>query len=344
MSAKTVTRRRQFRSRCRSAGVVLVSCLYLMGCAGDGLATEAVYEPAVSAGQILSPSGMIASAPLYSAPGPAFSVPGMPVAPSRGAHAFLNLLAPGAVAVRNHSIYLADIGYLRLFRYDMAHMALSRFSDYVSGTISAMAVAPDMTLYVADVNAGRVLHFSVEGKLLQIFTSAAAMARPVGIVLDEANGRVLVADNLYKHVIIFNSLGQPMGTIKSERARSVDSLAAGPDGLYLVDRLAHEVLVMGYDGADRYTLGAGVLKDPLTVAVDRFNRIFVTDASDDSIKIFEGDELLSSYGRSGGGPGSFNRVTSLCIDHDILYAADSLNRRIQTFRIAPPGLGALPNE
>lgn len=100
---------------------------------------------------------------------------------------------------------------------------------------------------------------------------------------------------------------------------------------------------MGLDGADRYVLGGGVLKDPLTIAVDGFNRIYVGDAFDNSIKVFENGELAAEYGAGHGGT-SFNRITSLFIERDRLYVADSLNRRILTFRIAPPAIGKPAHE
>ena len=76
--------------------------------------------------------------------------------------------------------------------------------------------------------------------------------------------------------------------------------------------------------------------------MDRFNRVFVSDSFDNTLKVFEQGQLVASVGGSGVLPTSFNRVTGLWIDQNMLYVVDSLNARIQTFHIAPPGAPARP--
>ena len=247
------------------------------------------------------------------------------------------------MAARDNTVYIADSGHRRLLRYDAAYMALSPFSDHPADGVQALAVGPDMSLYVADVKAARVLHFSWDGKLLQSFSSDTALSRPVGVLIDPTGAALYVADNLYNHVVMFNALGRPAGTLKSQRAHSLAAMAGGPDGLYLLDSVAREVVVLGLDGADRYALGGGLLKQPAALAVDRFNRVYVGDAFDNSIRVFERGVQVASFGAGSGGV-AFGRIASLFIERDVLYVADTLNRRIQTFRIALPAAAAGPHE
>lgn len=339
MSGKTVTKGSGAERRFQAGAFLTSLCLCLSACAVSGPASDV----AAANRPLLTPASSITGARLYAPPGPVFGALARPVPPATVAPTYLNFLAPSAVAARNNAMYVADIGHRQLLRYDAAYMALSRFSDYPAGSVTALAVGPDMSLYVADADAGRVMHFSWDGRLLLGFSSDMAMGRPVGILLNDASGQVLVADNLYNHVVIFNSLGRPTGTLKSQRMHSLAAMAGGPDGLYLVDRLGREVVVMGLDGEDRYALGDGALKDPAAIAVDGFNRVFVADAFDDSIKVFVDGEMAASFGAGHGGA-SFNRIASLFIERDILYVADSMNRRIQTFRIAPPATARPANE
>lgn len=250
------------------------------------------------------------------------------------AASYLQFIAPTAVAARNGIVYVGDTGLRRILRYDTAQQTMTHVGTH--GGSGPMTVASDLSLYVADTEARSVLHLAWDGRTVQRFSHPTALARPVGIALDEANGLVMVADGLYRHIAVFNTLGRLMATLKPEQAGSIDALASGPDGLYLVDRTDRRVVVVGLDGIDRYTLGDDVLNDPLAIAVDRFNRVFVSDGFDNTIKVFAGGTLAATMRLSGAAHG----VTSLHIDRDLLYVADSLHRQVQAFRL-PTMTGAV---
>lgn len=251
---------------------------------------------------------------------------------------YLPWLSPTAVAVRGNIVYVVDSGRRQIFQYDLEQQNMTPFADYSAGAVSGITVAPDLSLYVADINARKILHFSVDGRLLRTFGNDLEVARPVAVLLDEHSGNLLVADSLYNHVVVFNSLGRVLSVLQSSEGRSIEAMASGPDGLYLVDRLSKQVVVIGPNGADRYVLGRGTLKNPGAIAVDRFNRVFVSDSFDNTIKIYEHGQLAASFGGSGATPAAFNRITSLWLEQNMLYVADSLNVRIQIFRVAAPGM------
>lgn len=255
---------------------------------------------------------------------------------------YLSWQLPTVVAARANHVYVVDGGRRQIYRYDLHRQTMTPFADYAAGAVAAIAVAPDLSLYVADIGAHQVLHFSVDGRLLRTFNNQSELVRPVAVLLDEPSARLWVADSLLNHVVVFNSLGRVLAVLRSNVGRSIEAMAQGPDGLYLVDRLSRQVVVIGQDGADRYTLGQGTLKMPGVIAVDRFNRVFVSDSFDNTIKVYEQGQLLASVGGSGVTPASFNRITSLWIEQNMLYVADSLNARIQTFHVAPPGAPARP--
>ena len=268
--------------------------------------------------------------------------PGSAPAKKPGLAGYVSWQFPTVVAARANFVYLLDAGRRQIFQYDLALQTLTPFSEHSVGAVSALAVAPDLSLYVADIAAREVLHFSFEGRLLRKFGNEFELVRPVAVVLEEFGGKLYIADSLYKHVVVFNSLGRVLSVLRSNEARSIEAMAQGPDGLYLLDRLGRQIVVIGRDGGDRYTLGQGTLKMPGAVAVDRFNRVFVSDSFDNTLKVFEQGQLVASVGGSGVLPTSFNRVTGLWIDQNMLYVVDSLNARIQTFHIAPPGAPARP--
>lgn len=251
---------------------------------------------------------------------------------------YLTWLSPTLVTARGNYVYVVDGARQQIFRYDLARQSMAPLADYVASAVTAIALAPDLSLYVADSQARQVLHFSVDGRLLQRFYNEFELARPVAAWRDEASGNLWVADSLYKHVVLFNSLGRVLSVLRSNQARSIEAMVPGPDGLYLLDRLGRQVVVIGHDGTDRYTLGQGTLKMPGAIAVDRFNRVFVSDSFDNTLKVYEQGQLVSSIGGSAGTPASFNQITGLWIDQNMLYVVDRLNARIQTFHVAPPAL------
>lgn len=245
---------------------------------------------------------------------------------------------PTAVAARGNYIYVVDGGRRQIFRYDLALQTMMPFTDYDASSVSGIAVARDLSLFVADANARQVLHFAFDGRLLQKFANDMELTRPVAVLPDERSANVLVADNLRSQIVVFNSLGRVVSALRPMTARSIEAMAQGPDGLYLVDRVNRQIVVVGHDGAERYVLGKGTLKMPGAIAVDQFNRVFVSDIFDNTIKVYEREQLLATIGGAGANQASFNRITGLSVDQNMLYVVDSLNARIRTFRVALPGL------
>lgn len=307
-------------------GMLFMAGVLMLGC-------TAPLRSNVDAGKqsLLTHWSTITGARVSARPDPFNATAGRP-----GISGNLQLISPAAVAARGNYIYIADSGRGKIFRYDSAQLSMTPISDYSGTATGNIAVAADLSLYVSDINSQKVLHFSLDGRLLRTFDNALEIARPVAVLVDASNGQVLVADSLLNHVVVFNSLGRVLSVLRSDEARSIEAMASGPDGLYLVDRVGRKIVVVGMDGRDRYTLGAGILKQPGAIAVDWFNRVFVSDSFDNTIKVFESRKLLTSFAGGGAVPASFNRITGLWIEQNMLYVADSLHARVQTFRIALP--------
>jgi hypothetical protein len=279
---------------------------------------------------------MHAPAP-FGAPAPGRARPAMPMpmaAPSAPGD-FVQLQQPAALAARANIIYLADAGRRQIYRYDVGPNRLSVLAPYAGGAAANIALAPDFSLYVAEAG-GALAQYGVDGRLLRRFGQGLReLGRPVAIALDESGARLAVADSLYRHVVVLSTLGQVIAVYQPDEAQSVEGMVRGPDGLYLLDRLGRRVVVIGWDGAPRYTLGEeGELKLPGALAVDRHNRVFVRDNADHTIKVFVDGRLAGSYAGERG-PG-FGQISAMTVDQNQLYVADALNAQVQTLRIAPP--------
>jgi len=259
------------------------------------------------------------------------------------------LQAPTALSARGNELFIFDNVSRILYKYDLLQEAISEFfSDaalfnynLTTSRMTSIHVANDLSLFVADPNNARVLRFNNLGQLITTYSDPLNLSRPNTVILNERNGWVYVADSVYGHIVVFGNTGMPILAINSGAAgtgsfKMVKDMAFGPDGLYVLDLLSKEVFVMSEDGAPRYAFEAEGLVNPSAIAVDNFNRVFISDLQDNTIKVFENGMLSMVYGGPGSGAGQFYDITDLALDGNLLYVADSLNGRVQVYTVEPP--------
>lgn len=311
----------------------ILLALILVGCATDS-------SDAVTQRQVLQPWTEITGAQAATLP------QGLSVQMSSPNAGYITLSRPTAISARGNDIYLLDAELRRIFRYDNFKQTLTPFATTLSvETGMRIYAAPDMSVYVTDPAHARVLHFNWDGTPLPSLVSRGNLASPVAVVVDEHNSQILVADGLFNSIIVFDSLGMALSTFKPQQVLSIASMAAGPDGIYVVDRLATRIVVLGWDGIFRYTFGADALSEPGAIAVSRDNLVFISDNFDNTIRVYrrqraEGNNvmIMDKIGGIGVAPGSFNSIGGLAAADDLLYVADSLNGRVQIMLINPRAL------
>lgn len=297
------------------AGLGIVAALTLAGCATSATAQEGLLRP---------------WAELTGARPGALSG-GMT---ERGG--YVQLRHPTAVSARSNDIYLVDAGLRRIFRYDRAQQTLAQFTTLTPDTRTSIYAAPDYSVYVVNPAREQVLHFTRDGVALPSLSSPGNLARPVSVAVDEGGGRVLVADGLYDQIVVFNSMGRPLSVIKSQQVRAVAAIALGPDGIYVVDRLTRQVVVLDQNGAFRQAFGAGELIEPTAIAVSRDGLVFVGDNFSHTVRAYRNGLPVAEAGGAGAAPGSFNGIGGLAVDDgNLLYVTDSQNARVQIMIITP---------
>lgn len=300
--------------RCFRAKLCIVAILMLAGCATSATAT--------APGALLRPWVELAGAR-----------PGALLGGAAERDGYIKLRYPTAVSARNNDVYLVDAGLRRIFRYNRAQQTLARFTDLAPDAGASIYAAPDMSVYVTDPAAGQVLHFAWDGTPLPSLSAPGNLARPISVTVDESGGRVLVADGLYDQIVVFSNTGMPLSIIKPQQVRAIAAIALGPDGIYVADRFARRVVVLGWGGEFRYAFGAGDLAEPGAIAVSRDNLVFVGDNFDHTVKVYRDSSLVSKAG--GAAPGSFSGIAGLAVDGSLLYVADSQNARVQIMLITP---------
>ena len=191
--------------------------------------------------------------------------------------------------------------------------------------------------------------------------------RPKGwTFVDVADVAVDPDDNVYVFsrgthpVMVFDRDGRfldawgEMGSMGANAFTFPHGISVGIDGfVYTADSRDHTVRKWTKDGRHVLTLGSPHLNAP-TATGEPFNRpSHATPASNGDIYVSDGHgnarihcfsptgELKFSWGSPGHGPGQFDTVHSIFIDHDDdrLYVADRFNNRIQFFALDGAYLG-----
>jgi DNA-binding beta-propeller fold protein YncE len=174
----------------------------------------------------------------------------------------------------------------------------------------------------------------------------------------DADDNVYVFTRSPHPVMIFDKEGNFLdswGEMNEQFFQLPHGLSVGPDGfVYTADSHDHSVRKWTKDGKLVLTLGR-VHQNAPEFSGTPFNRpTHATVASNGDIYVSDGygnahihrfsstGELKHSWGGHGHGPGEFNTIHSVFIDHadgDKVYAADRFNNRVQYFTPAGEFLG-----
>ena len=131
------------------------------GMQAAGCAAGPPAAPPAGAGSALRPWRTVQGGFL----GSAAPLVGGPVRPGSGA--FVRLVFPSALAVRDNELLIVDSGVGRLYRCDIAFNTLLPLAGAPATPLTRVALGPDLSAYVLDVPARRVLRFARDGRLLQ---------------------------------------------------------------------------------------------------------------------------------------------------------------------------------
>jgi DNA-binding beta-propeller fold protein YncE len=255
----------------------------------------------------------------------------------------IKLIEPVAVGGIEGLLYIVDAGAKIVYKYDLAVNKIAPIKDiavHFKGNMGNIYVAKDRSFYIVDSIGKQVLHFSELGVLKTRFQDYANLSRPIDVLVDEENGDVLVADASFSHIVVFNELGKAVKAIGQRgtgpgRFRAITSMTRGADGLFLLDRLELPAQVISMDGQYQYSFGESDLIFPTSIAVDQDQRVYISDRSDNTIRVYQNGQLLMKFGGGGSAPGRFRIITGLWVSGNLLYVADSLNERVQVLRINP---------
>lgn len=273
------------RRRLACGLVTLVATMVLAGCGTPPADSEAAAASAADV-PLVRPWRTITGG-FLAAPAGVFGVPARPAAGT-----YVKLLAPTAVALRGNDLLVVDSGTQRVWRADLALGTLTAVAGAPGLPGTAVALGADLSAWVLDVQAGRLLRFARDGRLLQTQRASAFVPTPAAFTVLDGGAAVWLADALPAPLVemrAFSGVATPVqpqghGSARIERA---GALATTRDAVYVLDLEARVVHRLRRDGHIDATLGAGVLVQPEAIAADRFGRVFVTEPGAGLIRVLD---------------------------------------------------------
>jgi DNA-binding beta-propeller fold protein YncE len=253
---------------------------------------------------------------------------------------------PYGIAVgADKKVYVADTFGGVIHAYDIARGDHATIN--VKGQSLVGIAAGAGRLFVTDSAAGSVMGLDLKGRTLWSLGRKFGLGRPTGITW--GGDRLYVVDTLHHCVFMVSPAGAYLGAFGMHgngpgQFNFPTNIARGADGrLYVTDTLNFRV--QAFDEEGRFlgmfgTLGdgAGDFDKPKGVATDSAGHVYVVEGMNDVVQIFDtSGRLLLVFGGSGAGEGQLWLPTGITIVDDMVYVADSANRRVQVFEYLRAG-------
>jgi len=251
----------------------------------------------------------------------------------------------GIAIAPDRKIYVADTFGRAIHVFDLER---SRYSTVRVDGESLIGVAfAAGCLFVTDSASGRVLSLDTKGHKIWTLGRKEGFERPTGIAT--VGDRLYVVDTMQNRVVILSLAGAIIGSFgkRGDRPGQFNfptNIARASDGrIYVTDTMNFRVQIFDADGRylrafGRLGDGSGDFDKPKGIAVDSGGHIYVVEGFNDVVQIFdEAGRLMLVFGESGFGFGQFWLPTGITIANDVIYVADSANRRVQIFEYLKDG-------
>lgn len=250
------------------------------------------------------------------------------------------MLQPYGIAIGpDGRVYVADTYGRAIHVYDVAKHKYATIR--VDGQSLIGLGLAGSRIFVTDSATGRLLCLNAKGRTVWTLGPKDGFERPAGLAV--AGDRLYVVDTVRHRVVAVSLAGAVVGGFGSPGAgpgqfNFPTNIARGADGrLYVTDTMNFRVQIFSPDGQylgafGQLGDGSGDFDKPKGVAVDSGGHVYVVEGFNDVVQIFEETgQLLLAFGGSGAGDGQLWLPSGIAIANDLIYVADSANRRVEMF-------------
>lgn len=267
-----------------------------------------------------------------------------------GEHPSRSMLTPFAVCADDKDrIFIVDSNAQLIHVYNLDTRSYQQWKPAENQPQLAQPIAlaydtKSNQLFVSDAALGAIHIFDAQGNSIGIFASE-HLIRPSGIVFDDANDRIFVADIGAHQIVVLAHDGTLIRTLGTRGTQLGEfnfptNLALSSDGsLYVSDSLNFRIQVFDSSLRPVRQIGEhgdlpGYFSHPKGIALDSDDNLYVIDSHFESVQIFDTQgTLLLTFGEEGHAPGQFWLPTGIHITADNrIWVADSYNQRLQVFQ------------
>ncbi len=247
---------------------------------------------------------------------------------------------PYGIAVGpDRKIYVADTFGRAIHVYDLKKPGYS--SIRVDGDSLIGVAVVGVGLYVTDSASGRVIALDTKGRPRWTLGPSDGFERPTGLVASA--DRLFVVDTKRARVVIVDLHGTILGSFGEAGSEPGQfnyptNIARSSDGrLYVTDTMNFRVQIFDAEGRHLSEFGhlgdgSGDFDKPKGIAVDSGGHIYVVEGLNDVVQVFDDTgRLLLVFGKSGTRAGELYLPSGIAITSDVIYVADSANRRVAIF-------------
>lgn len=259
------------------------------------------------------------------------------------------LKKPMSVHVDNNGkVFVTDTAASDVFIFDTVSKKLDTLGSMGSRVFyKPIGITSDYMgrIFVTDSQVDKVAVIDAKGTVIQNLVPDVPFKQPSGIVADNVNKKLYVADThthdikvfdleTLKHIKTIGKRGKEEGEFNFPSHITIDTKG----NLYVVDTMNGRVQIFDAEGQFLKAFGQfgdapGMFARPKGIGVDSEGHIYIADAAFNNIQIFddEGRTLLvfASYGNS---RGQMILPAGVTVDKDdFIYVVDSWNRRVEVF-------------
>ncbi|MFW9770368.1 MAG: 6-bladed beta-propeller, partial [Candidatus Thorarchaeota archaeon] len=268
-------------------------------------------------------------------------------------------LAAGVAIDSAGMVYVTDVNNDRIQKFNATGGYITQWGAFGTGPgdfdgPSYMVFDDDDRLFVSDTGNERIQKFSASGDYESEFGSLGIgpgqFNGPIGIALHPTGG-VVVVDAVLNRIQRFGVQEYELLEVldvHSDAGIPID-LAFDSEGNYYVTSV-FEPTIHKYSPEGTFTLNWSLPGAAwwVSVEVDQFDNVFVTDYTNHRVLVFDTlGNLTAAFGSPGAGDGEFDGPVDIAFDNDQIYVSEWFNSRISVFdrsfnfryHIGAPGAG-----